>query len=83
MWRPLLSAVLFPSLLLAQAPQPIPVPPIESPGGFGLGVDPLLLALGVVVAAGAFSVGLARRNRLAPKSFNTRYVSRSASWGKV
>jgi hypothetical protein len=25
MWRPLLSAVLFPSLLLAQAPQPIPV----------------------------------------------------------
>ncbi|HRI37247.1 MAG TPA: hypothetical protein PLO50_01695 [Nitrospira sp.] len=40
-------------------------------------------AAGVVVAAGAFSVGLARRNRLAPKSFNTRYVSRSASWGKV
>ena len=33
-------------------PQPIPVPPIESPGGFGVGVDPLVLALGAVAAAG-------------------------------
>lgn len=40
---------------IAQAgppPQPIPVPPIESPGGFGVGVDPLVLALGAVAAAG-------------------------------
>jgi len=32
-------------------PQPIPVPPVEAAGG-GLGIDPLLIALGVL-AAGA------------------------------
>jgi hypothetical protein len=36
----------------APPPQPIPVPPVEGPSGLGLGVDPLLLALGVL-AAGA------------------------------
>ena len=36
---------------VAQAgpPEPIPVPPVEAAGG-GLGIDPLLLALGAIVA---------------------------------
>jgi hypothetical protein len=34
----------------APPPQPIPVPPVEGPSGLGLGVDPLLLALGVLAA---------------------------------
>ena len=33
-------------------PQPIPVPPVDAPSGLGLGIDPLMLALGVL-AAGA------------------------------
>jgi hypothetical protein len=32
-------------------PQPIPVPPVEGPSGFGLGIDPLMLALGVLATA--------------------------------
>jgi hypothetical protein len=40
-------------------PQPIPVPPVEGPSGLGLGVDPLLLALGVL-AAGALVYFLVR-----------------------
>jgi hypothetical protein len=37
---------------IAQAPPtPIPVPPVEAPGG-ALGFDPLLLALGALAAAG-------------------------------
>jgi hypothetical protein len=35
---------------VAGPPQPIPVPPVEGPSGLGLGVDPLLLALGVLAA---------------------------------
>ena len=43
-------------------PTPIPVPPVEAPGGgFGLGVDPLLLALGVL-AAGALVYFLVRKH---------------------
>ena len=40
-------------------PQPIPVPPIEGPSGLGLGMDPLMLALGVL-AAGALGYFLLR-----------------------
>jgi hypothetical protein len=43
----------------APPPQPIPVPPVEGPSGLGLGVDPLLLALGVL-AAGALVYFLVR-----------------------
>lgn len=42
-------------------PQPVPVPPVETAGGLGLGVDPLLLALGVL-AAGALIYFLVRNN---------------------
>jgi LPXTG-motif cell wall-anchored protein len=41
-------------------PQPIPVPPVEGPGGMGLGIDPLMLALGVL-AAGALVYFLVRK----------------------
>jgi hypothetical protein len=34
----------------AGPPQPIPVPPVEAAAGGGLGVDPLLLALGAILA---------------------------------
>jgi hypothetical protein len=44
----------------APPPQPIPVPPVEGPGGMGLGIDPLMLALGVL-AAGALVYFLVRK----------------------
>src|SRR4051812_20011421 len=42
-------------------PQPIPVPPVEGPSGLGLGMDPLMLALGVL-AAGALGYFLLRHH---------------------
>lgn len=42
-------------------PQPIPVPPVEGPSGLGLGVDPLMLALGVL-AVGALAYFLLVRH---------------------
>lgn len=42
-------------------PQPIPVPPVEGPSGLGLGIDPLMLALGVL-AAGALAYFLLRHH---------------------
>jgi hypothetical protein len=45
----------------AGPPQPIPVPPVEAPGGLGLGIDPLMLALGVL-AAGALIYFLVRHH---------------------
>ena len=42
-------------------PQPIPVPPVEGPSGLGLGLDPLMLALGVL-AAGVLAYFLLHHN---------------------
>jgi hypothetical protein len=42
-------------------PQPIPVPPVEGPSGLGLGIDPLMLALGVL-AVGALAYFLLRHH---------------------
>jgi hypothetical protein len=51
----------------APPPQPIPVPPVEGPGGMGLGIDPLMLALGVL-AAGALVYFLVRKKNNSPNS---------------
>lgn len=46
-------------------PAPVPVPPVEPVGG-GLGVDPLLVALGVLAAGGLAYLLLHHKNHKSP-----------------
>ena len=54
-----------PAVVQTEPPPPIPVPPVEAAGG-GLGLDPLFLALGAILAGAGLYFLLKKKKPISP-----------------